>query len=101
MFWTLFVKPILLAALALVIWIVWRAGDHFEPPARRRHRWMVGIGATLITALVLGPPAWAALRDHPADVAFWALGLGLAALAIWGYVRLLAAARRRAGGDHR
>ena len=95
MLYTLLVKPIVLAALGAALWLVWRAGDGFEAAAARRHRRFVGLGAAVIALLVLGPPAWAALTEQPGDVLRWAAILAASVAAVWGYARLVGAARRR------
>ena len=104
MLYALIVKPILLAALAGVLWIVWRAGSGLAPAEARRHRRWVGLAAAAIALLVLGPPAWAALTEQPGEVLRWAAILAVAGAAVLGYARLIAAARgraRRPGGDDR
>ncbi|HUF55581.1 MAG TPA: hypothetical protein VMM55_03375 [Thermohalobaculum sp.] len=102
MLYALFVKPVALAALGGTLWLLWRAGDGFEAAEARRHRRRVAVGAIAIAALVLGPPAWAVLSEHPGDVLRWTAILAVAVAAVWGYARLIGAARRRApppGGD--
>lgn len=99
MLYTLIVKPIALAALAGVIWTIWRATGHLEGVEGRRWRIAVLGAAILIAGLLLGPGAWHALSTRPGEVAAWSLGLGAFAAVVWGYGRLIAAARRRAGRD--
>ena len=102
MLYALFVKPIALAALGGALWLLWRAGDSFDAAFRRRHRRLVALGSAAIAALVLGPPAWAALTEQPGEVLRWGAILAVAVAAVWGYARLIGAARRRArprGGD--
>lgn len=104
MLYALVVKPILLAALAGALWLVWRAGDGFEIAEARRHRRWVGLAAAVIALLVLGPPAWAAVTEQPGDMLRWGVILAFAGAAIWGYARLIAALRRRSpppGGSSR
>ena len=95
MLYALFVKPVALAALAAVLWLLWRAGDGFEAGEGRRHRRWVALGAAVIAAVVLGPPAWAVLSERPGAVLRGLAVVAVAAVAVWGYARLLAAVRGR------
>ena len=96
----LIVKPIVFAALALVLWAIWRAADSFEPAAAGRHRRAVALGAVAIALLLLGPPAWALLVARPGAVLGWSGGLALTGGLLWAYARLIGAARRRAARRH-
>ena len=98
--YALLVKPILLGALALVFWAVWRAGDRFEPAAARRHCRGVAVAGCAIGLLVVGPAVRKVLRDHPDAVLNAALVLSTAAALLWAYARLIGAAHRRAGRRH-
>ena len=96
MLYTLIVKPILLAALAGVLLLVWRAGSGLAPAEARRHRRWVGLAATAIALLVLGPPAWAALTEQPGEVLRWGAGVAVSAVLVILYARWLADLRGRA-----
>lgn len=96
MLYALIVKPIALAALGGALWLLWRAGDGFEAAEARRHRRWVSLGGLAIAALVLGPPAWAMLSEQPGEIVRWSAILIIAGVVVWGYSRLIGAARRRA-----